>query len=161
PPGNGGGTYTAHFTTSATGTITISMPPGSYLGKSGGATVFFNFSLSGPGSGSGSLCNNSTPGYTCSVSNSVPFNNMPAGDYTLTVNPSTNTASATVQVQYTFPGLNIVPTGNTEFFYEGFEQSPFGVAGSAHTGAYYYGGDYTTTFTPPNSRQYLIQWFSL
>ena len=86
---------------------------------------------------------------------------MPAGNYTLSVSPQTNTATSQVPVQYSYPGNQVVPSGSTEFFFEGFEQNTSATAGSAHTGNMYYNGSYSVPFTPPNGRQYVIQWWNL
>ena len=158
PTGTGGQQVTS-FTNSYAGTITIAMPPGSYL--AGSVTCYFSFTLSGPSNQGGSLCNSSVSGYTCSASNSVSFSNMPAGTYTLTVVPYTNTASQSVQVTYAYTTVQLVPTPSAEFFFDGFEESSSGTAGNSHTGNFYYNGDYTATYSPPNSRSYIIQYWNL
>lgn len=156
-PPNTWGAQTANFTTTATGTITISMPPGSYL--AGGVTCFFSFSLTN--AGSNNLCESSVSGYTCSAGNSYSYPNMPAGNYTLSVAAQTNTATSQVPVDYSYQGNQVVPSGSTEFFFEGFEQNTLATSGSAHSGNMYFNGPYTVQFTPPNSRQYMIQWWNL
>ena len=107
------------------------------------------------------MCENSATGYTCSYGNSVSFSNMPAGVYTLYVKASTSTASASnnIYIDYAYNSYQATPT--TEFFFEGFEQNPSATAGAAHTGNMYYNGNYTVTWAPPNSRSYLIQYWSL
>ena len=158
-PGSNYNQYSASFTTYFPGTITISMPPGSYL--SGSVTCFFNFTLTGAAGGGGSLCENSASGYTCSYSNTASFSNMPAGTYYLYVKALTNTASSSNNIgfEYTYNTYQATPT--TEFYFEGFEQNPSATAGAAHTGNMYYNGNYTVTWLPPNSRSYLIQYWSL
>jgi len=156
-PGSNYSTSTANFYVAFSGTITITLSPGSWL--TGGTTCFAYFTLSGAGSGSGSLCYSSASGYTCSVGNSVSFSNMPAGSYTLSVTPSTNTASGSnvIPINYTYNAYSATPSN--EFFYEGFETG--GSAGGAHTGNYYYNGNYTVGYAPVNGRSYLIQYWNL
>ncbi len=86
---------------------------------------------------------------------------MPAGNYTLIVSPETNTATTNVIVDYTYQGNQVVSGGSTEYFFEGFEQNTLATAGSAHTGNMYYNGSYYVSFNPPNSRQYVVQWWTL
>lgn len=124
--GNTYSTQQSFFTTSYPGTITVSMPPGSYM--AGSATVFFTFTLTGAANTSGSLCNNSAAGYTCSAPNTVSFNNMPAGDYVLSVTPSTNTATGSVPFNYTYSSIQ--KTAALEFFIEDFEQNASAVQGN-------------------------------
>lgn len=157
PPNTWGGQVTT-FTNSYPGTITIAMPSGSYL--NGSITCYFSFSLSGPSNGSGNLCNNSATGYTCSAPNSVSFSNMPSGTYTLTVTAYTNTATSNVPITFAYTGQQLIATPYSEFFFEGFEESPYTI-GSAHTGNMYCNSNYTVTYVPPNSRSYTIQYWNL
>ncbi len=157
---SGSSSQTATFTTSTTGAITVAMPPGSYLGQSGGATCYFQFSLSGPSVQSGYLCNSSVSGYTCGPTNSITYPSMPAGTYTISVFVVTNTATSTsIPVTYNYMGTGLVTTTTSEFFYEGFEQLG-NVTTSGHTGHASYSGTYGVYFTPPNSRSYVIQWWN-
>ena len=157
-PGGTYGTQYASFSSYYTGTITLTITPGSYL--AGGVTCFFAYSLTGPASQSGNLCISSQSGYTCSVPNTVSFSNMPAGNYTLSVSAYTNTATSTVPFTYTFQGNQIVASSTAEFFYEGFEESTSATTGNAHTGNLYSSSNYTTSFTIPNGRSYIIQWWN-
>ncbi|HWB91753.1 MAG TPA: DUF5977 domain-containing protein [Puia sp.] len=160
PPGNFGTQY-ASFTSSYTGTITLTITPGSWLGQSGGATALYSYYLSGPSSQGGNLCESSTPGYTCSYSNTVSFSNMPPGTYQLQIGDLNNTANATVSVAVTYQGNQIISSNTSEFFYEGFEENASATAGAAHTGNRYWNGNYTTAFALPNGRSYMIQWWNL
>lgn len=45
-----------------------------------------------------------------------------------------------------------------EIFYESFEENPLSTNGSSHSGCNYF-VDYTTSFVPPNSKNYIIQWW--
>jgi len=159
-----GGSFTSQystFTTANSGTINIAMPPSGYL--AGGVACDFAFTLSGPSNKSGFLCNSSTSSYSCSASNSVSYTAMPAGTYTLQVNPYTNTASSSqsVPVTFNYPGSQLVLSAYTEFFFEGFEENSSAASGSSHTGNMYWNGNYTVPYTPPNSRNYVIQYWSL
>jgi YD repeat-containing protein len=156
-PGSNYSLQSTSFTTYYPGTITISMPPGSYL--AGSVTCFFYFTLTGAGSGSGNLCNNSAAGYTCSAPNTVSFPNMPAGTYSLSVTPYTNTAASSVSVGYTYNSTQA--SQSTEFFLENFEQNAAAVSGSSHTGNMYWNGNYTVTYPPANGKSYLVQWWNL
>jgi len=156
-PGSNFSTATANFYVAFSGTITVTLSPGSWL--VGGTTCYAYFTLSGAGSGSGSLCYSSASGYTCSVGNSVSFSNMPAGYYTLSVTPSTNTAPGTSVIPITYTYNSYSATPSNEYFYEGFETGS--TAGSAHTGNYYYNGNYTVSYAPVNGKSYLIQYWNL
>ena len=148
----------ATFTTAYAGTITITLPPGSYLAGPS-VTVFMSIGLTGPVNGSGTLCESSAGGCG-TTTNTVSFANMPAGTYSLLALAETNTGTSTVSVSYTYPSIQTVSTRLTEFFYDGFEQDG-NVFTSAHTGTGSYSGSYTVPFTLPNSRSYLLDWWSL
>lgn len=158
-PPNTWGTQVVTFTSNYAGTITISIPAGSFL--AGGVSVFVSLSLLGPVNQGGNICINSASGYTCSASSSISFNNMPAGTYTLDLSPSTNTATSQVPISYSYPGYQLTTQGETEFFFEDFEENSSATYGNSHTGNYYWNGNYTTSYTPPNGRSYTIQWWNL
>jgi YD repeat-containing protein len=149
---------TTTFTTYYSGTITIAMPQGSYLATS--VTCYFSFTLSGPSNGSGNLCNSSVSGYTCTPPNTVSFSNMPAGTYTLTVTALTNTAASIVPVNFTYTGEQFVSSPTNEYFFEGFEEKTGATSGFSHTGNMYWNTSYTVPYTPPNSRSYILQYWS-
>lgn len=86
---------------------------------------------------------------------------MAPGTYTLSVSPQVNTAASTATVSCSYQGYQVVPSGYAEFFFEGFEQNVQATFGPSHTGNMYYNGNYQVTWSPPNSRQYLIQWWNL
>jgi YD repeat-containing protein len=136
------------FTLVNAGTINVTMALGAWF--SGGATATVNVSLTGA----------STVTLT-TTNNAVNFTNMPPGTYVLTVTPETNTTTIAFPVGYTYPTYTLNPSGSTECFFEGFEQNTAATAGTAHSGNYYYNGNYTVAYTPPTSRQYLIQWWNL
>ena len=147
------------FTTSATGTIRLSIS-GGYPGPS-----FINhvhYLISGASGVSGDLCMSFGP--TCnSIPNLIDLPNMPIGTYTLAVSSSDNPTN-NPNVSFTYPITVPLTTATNEFFYEGFEQGyPGAVSGNAHTGNYYFSATpatYTVNFSLPNSRQYVIQWWN-
>ena len=49
-----------------------------------------------------------------------------------------------------------------EFFYEGFEENNASqvITGNAYTGVKYYNGNYLIPFTPPNSKNYTLQYWT-
>lgn len=57
---------------------------------------------------------------------------------------------------------NLGSTGVREFFYENFEENTSGnvVSGNSHTGTKYWDGAYTVSYSIPNSRNYIIQWWN-
>ena len=144
------------FTTAAAGSIVLNIDPFP------GYTYSLSYSLSGPTSESGNLCV-SRSSTTCSSPATVTFSSMPAGTYILVVNYSSG-SSPYMGMSYTYPALQGVTTVTHGFFYEGFEENPYAVTGSAHTGnAYYDGisnGSYYVSFTLPDSRSYIIQWWN-
>jgi hypothetical protein len=157
------GVFTAQqvpFTQAVTGTITLSFGLSSYLA---GANVNLNYTLTGPSNQSGTLC--STTGGTCSYPSNVTFNNMPAGNYTFTFNINSNYSIGSA-AQISYQTITQVPatSGMTEFFFDGFEENtnPNVTTGSAHTGNKYWNGStYTTSYTRPNGRNYILQYWSL
>jgi hypothetical protein len=103
----------------------------------------------------------------------ITFTNINPGVYKLVLN-ITATAGSKVQQQYTlcgtieYPRVNVVSTsqiGTCEFFFEGFEENPdlsvVTSASGAHTGAKYWRGDYTVSFTGSSSRTYKIEYWYL
>lgn len=140
------------FTTAYAGSIT--------LGEIAANGTGVNFNLTG---GSEDVSNSMCYGTGCGVYQSTfPISNVPAGTYTLsvpTVSPTANGGGTTITC--TYPAYSTSHTSTAEYFYEGFEQNTAATAGSAHTGAMYYNGNYSVPYTPPDSRTYLIQWWNL
>ncbi|SEO10871.1 hypothetical protein [Mucilaginibacter sp. OK283] len=60
-----------------------------------------------------------------------------------------------------YPVATVSNAASNEFYYEGFEENTGTnvVAGAAHTGARFYNGAYTVTWTRPNSRSYVISYW--
>lgn len=151
---------TTTFVQNVTGDIIIRLPSGM---PSTSYSISFGFSLTGPVNKSGSYsCTNGT----CNVpaDNTVTFANMPPGNYTFSMTGNTTFPSYTFQIGMgiTYQALlqPIVP--ESEFYYEDFEESAVtGVtADQAHTGKKSFNGSFTTSFTLPNTRKYIIQWWS-
>jgi len=139
---------TVTFTADYAGSITLT------LSASGGTAVQYN--LTGPSSRNALLCSGSNCGaYTTTVT----FTNMPAGNYTLAL---TFSSGSNGTVTYTYPHISTSYSSSREFYYEGFEAMlPLNTAATPHTGRNYWANNYTVSFTPPNSRAYTIQWWSL
>jgi hypothetical protein len=73
------------------------------------------------------------------------------------------TATGATGVNFYFMGTypKNYPVIKREYFYEGFEENYSGVTGNAHTGNRYWNtGTYTVSFTPPNARSYIMQWWN-
>jgi len=126
-------------------------------------TYSVNYTLSGPsGQSSGSLCAARSSGGSCSYPEFVTLTNMPAGNYTLTVSYLSGNAS-TMGIMYAYNVLQGTTGITRGFFYEGFEEYALATIGTAHTGNAYYSGvntPYQVVFTLPDSRSYIIQWWS-
>jgi hypothetical protein len=144
------------FTTQAAGTITLSINPNP------GTTYGLRYTLSGAGSATGTLCV-ARSAVTCTDPQTATLNNMPAGTYTLSINLNSG-SSAYMGMSYSYPGIQVTTTVARGFFYEGFEENSPATNGNAHSGnAYYDGtvyGNYSVNFSIPDSRAYIIQWWS-
>ncbi len=159
-PSQGTATYTitgtgGNFTVDYTGSVTLSL---GFVSGTGSCTV--QYSVSGPVNQSGYLCRNQG-GSGCSYQPGVTFNNMPAGSYYISVYPVSNTLPTIPQTSVIYP--KTVYSQQYEFFYEGFEENPSGISGSAHTGKKYYNGTaapYQVTYVAPNAKSYIIQWWN-
>ena len=147
-----GNQYTATFTNDAVGNIVLSAV------ASPGETYSINYTLSGAGSASGTLCiaRSST---TCSSPESVTLPNMPIGNYTITVSAQGG-SSPFHGVGYSYSYLKPVVTAARGFFYEGFESGSNTIQGSAHGGRGYFSGTYTVNFPLPDARKYFLQYWT-
>jgi YD repeat-containing protein len=150
------------FLQTETGTISLSLP--TIHVTTAQVTGYYN--LTGPGSitQNGTICNTGTNGASCSnIQSIVSFNNMPAGQYILTFscNTSFNSYQFNYAFNYSYHGYVLQTSGLKEFFTANFEESPTATFGYAHTGIKYFNGSYSTSWVPPNSRNYIIQWWSL
>jgi YD repeat-containing protein len=99
-------------------------------------------------------------GTSCGSPSTITLSNMPAGNYVLTTAPQIN-GSVPNFVEVTYQGSPLTDNGTKEFFFEGFEENTQATLGTAHTGNYYFNGNYAVTFSIPNSRSYVIQWWNL
>jgi len=125
-----------------------------------------NVSITGTGySNSFTLCN--SPSGSCSNPISQTINGIPQGTYTIsaTYNYATN-LTASAQVVFSYPSTVTVATGIKEFYYNGFEDDPNAVAGTAaspaHTGTKYGTTNSVAWSAPSNGRTYVISyWYRL
>jgi Family of unknown function (DUF5977) len=153
------GTLQAVFTQTQSGPITIdipSIPPG--------AQAICNFTLTGPVNQTGYLCSTGSGGASCGTTpSSITYSNMLPGQYTLnaTVNSSFSSYTFNYSLCYYYQGMAILQSGLKEFFYDSFEENASATIGTAHTGTKYWNTNYTVSFIPPNSRNYIIQWWNL
>lgn len=92
------------------------------------------------------------------------FNNVVPGTYTINITIRTTPVNMTMnvcgEIQYPAAPTTTI-TGITEFFYESFEEGSATGTATPHTGKKYLLGDYTTTFTKPNTRTYTIEYWYL
>ncbi|PQV56489.1 YD repeat-containing protein [Sediminibacterium magnilacihabitans] len=152
-----GGQYA--FNQTQAGPITLTMPS-----LPSGANVTVSYTLTGPSGQSGYLCNSGSGGTSCGTTPStITYNNMPTGQYTLNYTVSTSFSSFTFNysLSFTYQGMSIVMAGSKAYFAENFEENLSAITGTAHTGNKYYNGNYTCSFAPPDSRNYIIQWWNL
>ncbi|MFT3945524.1 MAG: RHS repeat protein [Agriterribacter sp.] len=142
--------------TSSGGTIKIR------LNISPGYTYGMQYNLTGPGNGLGSLCASGSS-TTCSLPQEVTFTGMPAGNYSLSLTQSDGSVYIPRSVWYQYDMQIVSVPAIKEFFFDGFEENPSSnaVTGTAHSGRKYWNTSYTTSFTKPNSRNYVIQWWNL
>lgn len=129
-----------------------------------GKTYSLEYSIVGPEIRSGTLCvsSSSTPCQSNHYS-SVTLSNMPEGTYTLYLFYYGSDPDVFRRVSYTYPRRQMTTPAIKEYYYEGFEEnsSVSAISGISHSGNKYWNGSYTTSFTLPNGRQYLIQWWNL
>ena len=128
-------------------------------GSLNGATLTIHWSVIGPSNSSGTGTISSQGGYF-----SQNLSSMAAGSYTVTFSiSSSNGTYPSLYCSGSYP--SVINTFTNEFYYEGFEQSGWGTNvtnGAAHTGNYYFSGaSYYLPFVLPNSRSYLLQYYSL
>ncbi|MBS1750630.1 MAG: RHS repeat protein [Bacteroidetes bacterium] len=143
------------FTTAASGNIVLSA-----MGDPGN-TYTISYTLNGPANRSGILCA-SRSSTSCSYPETATLTGMPAGNYSLSITLYSGSGLYT-GISFTYPNIQTVTTGIKEFFFEGFEEnvSSSAVTGTSHSGRKYWNTNYTTAYTKPNSRSYVIQWWNL
>lgn len=141
--------YTQTITIDYTGAINWNIYP---MGSLPNAVTWY-YTITGPVNANGSHCMGGSG--TCASTITASVSGLTPGTYTFTLTLSGS------------PGINFYMTGNypkyyptmtREYFYEGFED--YGTAGNAHTGTRYNSsGTYSVTYSPPNGRSYVIQWW--
>jgi YD repeat-containing protein len=155
-PGTIQRTYT--FNVDYTGTVTLK------LGVTGSPSYSTVASYSGITTGSTTLAIGS-----CGQS-VIQFSNVSPGTYSLTITLSTTASGVTSlgacgEIDYPQNVISSNPSGIAEFLYESFEENnSSGVINNpanAHCGKSYFSGPYTTSFVPPNSRNYIIEYWYL
>ncbi len=102
--------------------------------------------------------------YTQCGQTAAYFNNVAPGTYTINITLRTTPVNMTMNVcgEIQYPGTPTTSvTGITEFFFEGFEVGSATGTATPHTGKKYLIGDYTTTYTKPNARNYTIEYWYL
>jgi hypothetical protein len=159
-----GGTTQYSFYKTTVGDIQIVMPSAC---APPGATFNLSYTITSASTNaiSGSF-NNYNIG-NCNMPMERTHPNLPIGNYTITVGISSSFSSYTFSKNinllydrlYTEPV--VVPDAGSEFFTENFEYEFTYTAGAAQSGKKYCTGNYYVSFIPPNSRQYIIQWFNL
>jgi hypothetical protein len=134
----------------------------------GNGTLTFTCNLSGPVSKSWIKCFGNYNSYCSSSSSndSIVFENLPAGLYNLSGSLSTSFTAFTLGVNFKCSNQinpNQIVSGIKEFFYDGFEENTNAnvLSGTARCGRKYYNTNYTTNFTAPTARNYIIQWWNL
>jgi YD repeat-containing protein len=99
------------------------------------------------------------PTYTLAKQENLVFD--PVSSQLISTSPVGGTlASTKYDYNTSLPVVRIVNASSTEYFYQGFEQSGGNTSTIAHTGNMCYAGSYNVPFTLPDSRSYLIQWWS-
>lgn len=140
---------TYNFTVDYTGTVTLK------LSVQGSPTYTTVATYSGMSSGSVTLLKGG-----CGLT-TVTFTNIAPGAKSLTLTLSSPDGGSVLGAcgQIVYPQKEIVK----EFYFENFEESALATTNAtiAHTGKKYYTGDYTVSFTLPNSRNYMIEYWYL
>lgn len=106
------------------------------------------------------LC--SSYGNDCPLPNLVTIPNIPAGTYTIHFDGNQGPYDNQLSYDYSNSGNITTEIYNGEFFYEGFEENTNSsvTEGASRTGSKYWNGSYTCSFVIPNSKNYVIQWWS-
>ena len=157
-PSNQYAGVTQSFEQVTLGNIYISMPT-----PPPGAVVNGYFVITGPVNQTVYLCAKGFGASGCTAyPSSTTFSNMPQGNYTITANLTTSFGSYGFSYgpAYAYLGRQIVPIGNSEFFFEDFEDMQGALSGDSFTGSKYFSGSFYVDFLLPNSRNYVLQWWS-
>lgn len=153
---------TATFTLSQAGSVFLQLDPSPFE-----TSLLLNYTLTGGSpavSYSGTLCNVVRTGriddlfnnYKTIYPQNVFFANLPAGTYTLTGIRS-STVFENHNFTYTYFTDPVISVGS-EFLYEGFENGDYAGTISPYAGRGCKEGDYTVSFTMPNTRSYRIDY---
>ncbi|MFX1707202.1 DUF5977 domain-containing protein [Chitinophaga sp. CC14] len=153
---------TATFTLSQPGSVYLQLDPSSFE-----TSLLLNYTLTGGSptvSYNGSLCNVVRSGRIDDLFNTIKtytpknvfFASLPAGTYTLT---GTRSASVLENCNFTYTYFTdpVISVGS-EFAYEGFETGSYTGAIAPYAGRGCKEGDYTVSFTMPNSRGYRVDY---
>lgn len=152
---NYGQAQTLNFSVNLAGTISLKMSFGGAPGSTT-AAANYSYSLTGPSARSGSLCISADG--SCSNS-AIDFTSMPTGNYTLTTTYNSNTAGTTVNINCSYPALQVNFSEFKEFYAEDFEEDAGASAVKPHTGLKgNFGRSFSVPFALPNARAYLIGW---
>lgn len=172
-----------HHLTNASGTVNVSVsaaPPAI------SANNDYNFTIEYPGQVSLTLAQGSgsdswVAGYTltkggvtiqsgssisivvgsCGATTVFTTGVLAEGAYTLNVSvTNTNGQGLNACGLITYPAFGS-PSGITEFLLENFEEGAGNATSHPHTGSGYYAGDYTVSYTKPNARNYIIEYWCL
>jgi YD repeat-containing protein len=94
------------------------------------------------------------------------YPNMPAGNYILQANATTNSTSYTFSKDFNVlynKNLQeniVVADAGSEFFVENFEYELNYATGNAQSGMKYCTDNYIVPFVPANNREYIVQWYN-
>lgn len=129
------------------------------------ARVSALYTISGPGQNSVQyyLCSSGYLADSCSgAPSTMVLPNMLPGTYTIdiTVNTTFGSFGFLMNASFSYLGKAVVDIGDKEFYYEGFEESMIANSNIGYTGSRSYSGTFNVGFAPPNSRNYIIQWWN-
>lgn len=141
------------ITVDYTGTVTLT------LGVNANPTYATVADYSGlPSAGSTTVGKNG-----CGVT-TITFTNVTPGAHTLVITlttPDSGVTSLGVCGNLTYPKYTTL--GTTEYIFESFEENTASAVKTSplvpHSGAKYYEGDFTISYTPPNARSYVVEYF--
>ncbi|MGF6848289.1 hypothetical protein QFZ51_003524 [Chitinophaga sp. W3I9] len=153
---------TATFTLSQPGTVFLQLDPSPFE-----TSLMLSYTLTGGSpavSYSGSLCNVVRSGRINDPFNSIKtytpknvfYTSLPAGTYTLTGTPPAGSFEA-LNLTYTYFTDPVISVGS-EFLYDGFETGDYAGTIPPYAGRGCKEGDYTVSFTMPNSRSYRVDY---
>lgn len=168
--GNQNKTVSISFTHVDTADITFSLVNAPNSGSSS-PRISVYLTVNGPGQNNAnySLCINAYSTAGCSnTQTSVSLPAMLPGNYTVSINASAwkqdgqpfDSYQFIFSPAYSYMGKAIITTGAKEYYYEGFEESIIANNNGGYTGIKSYSGNFTVSFVPPNTREYIIEWWN-